>query len=74
MTHLLLCGEGRQLVENYVVFCSDGGQSRGEGQVQQVGQTARVVLLLLLLPRHRAEGREELLAVDAARCAGLPHS
>ena len=42
--------------------------------MQQVRQTAGVVVLLFLLPSNRAGGREELLAVDAARRAGLPHS
>lgn len=34
--HLLLCGDARQLVEQYVVFCCDCSQSGGGGQVEEI--------------------------------------
>lgn len=71
--HLLLCGETRQLVQQYVVFCCDCGQPGGGGQVKKVHQTAGVVVLLFLL-LLLLWGSGEGLGVDTSRRAGLPHS
>lgn len=70
--HLLQCGEFRQLVEEYVVFCSDRGQPGGCGQVKKVRQTARIIPLVFL--RDRSGGRWKGLGVNTACGAGLPHS
>lgn len=47
--HLLQCGETSQLVQHYVVLCCDCSQSGGGRQEEEMGQTAGVVGLLLLL-------------------------
>lgn len=74
--HLLQCGETSQLVQHYVVLCCDCSQSGGGRQEEEMGQTAGVVgLLLLLFPLllihwDSAEGLTE----DATRRVGVPHS
>lgn len=70
--YLLQCGEFRQLVEEYVVFCSDHGQPGGGRQEEKIHQTARIVLLVFL--RSRSGGRWRGLGVNTASSAGLPHS
>lgn len=69
---MLQGGEFRQLVEEYVVFCSDCGQPRGGWQVEKVRQTERIVLLIFL--RSRSGDTWRGLGVNTASSAGLPHS